>query len=97
MFLDAVNQPDFALKKRAVSMTFPAQSYDMYQGPTMKKEKLEEIPTDEYMEFCRSIYLPLKEIGYKDRVRWLKIQKTFRDIIYEAQLESAVKPPVDMQ
>lgn len=96
-FLDAANQSDFAVKKRNLSMSFPGQSYDLYHGPPVKKDKLDEIPTDEYMEFCRSLYLPLKEIGYKDRVQWLKIQKTIRDVVYEAQLESVTKAPPDIQ
>lgn len=95
MFLDSVNQNDFVMKKRP--MQFQGQPYDLYQGPSSKKEKLEEMPSDEYMEFCRSLYLPLKEIGYKDRIHWLKIQKSIRDIVYEAQLESVTKAAPDLQ
>uniref|UniRef100_A0A1I7T256 MADF domain-containing protein n=1 Tax=Caenorhabditis tropicalis TaxID=1561998 RepID=A0A1I7T256_9PELO len=96
MFLDNINH-DFAMKKRPMPMPFPGQPYDIYPVPQMKKDKLDDIPTDEYMEFCRSMYLPLKEIGYKDRVHWLKIQKTIRDIIFEAQMETVTKTPPDMQ
>ncbi|EGT56079.1 hypothetical protein CAEBREN_07271 [Caenorhabditis brenneri] len=95
MFLDSVNT-DFAMKKRPMTM-FPGSTYDLYSGPSSKKEKIEDLPTDEFMEFCRSLYLPLKEIGYKDRVHWLKIQKTIRDIVFDTQIELVTKAPPDMQ
>lgn len=99
MFLDSTNgHPVFGLKKRLQQhiAQYPAhthspQPFDMY--PIAKKEKIEDPPTDEFMEFCRSLYLPLKEVGFKDRVQWLKIQKTIRDIVYEAQMDSVTKNP----
>ncbi|UMM13042.1 hypothetical protein L5515_001516 [Caenorhabditis briggsae] len=95
LFLDTANHhnSEYIMKKRSLSMPFPSSSFEAYHGIPSKKEKLEETPTDEFMEFCRSLYLPLKEIGLKDKVQWLTLQKTIRDIIYNAQLENIKGPP----
>ncbi|CAI2301742.1 unnamed protein product [Caenorhabditis sp. 36 PRJEB53466] len=103
MFLEVPINPEYLMKKRMhVTPILPhpqqSQPYEMYTGPASKKEKIDDSPpSDEFMEFCRSLYLPLKEVGYKDRVHWLKIQKAIRDIVYEAQLESVTKGPPDMR
>ncbi|KAK6052095.1 hypothetical protein COOONC_10400 [Cooperia oncophora] len=40
---------------------------------------------DEYMAFCRSLLHPLREIAYKDRIQYLKVQKAIRDLLHDAQ------------
>ncbi|VDO22307.1 unnamed protein product [Haemonchus placei] len=42
---------------------------------------------DEYMAFCRSLLHPLREIAYKDRIQYLKVQKAIRDLLHDAQMD----------
>ncbi|CAD6184823.1 unnamed protein product [Caenorhabditis auriculariae] len=56
--------------------------------PSAKRTREESEDMDEYMGFCKSLYHPLREIGYKDRVQLLKAQKAIRDIIHDAQMEA---------
>uniref|UniRef100_A0A8R1DEH0 MADF domain-containing protein n=1 Tax=Caenorhabditis japonica TaxID=281687 RepID=A0A8R1DEH0_CAEJA len=100
-FLEVPTSPnEFGARKRPQTSSYsppPPPNYEVYPAPAPTKiEKLDTAPSDEFLEFCRSLYLPLKEIGDKDRIQWLKTQKTIRDIVHEAQMESVAKPTQGM-
>ncbi|TKR92111.1 hypothetical protein L596_006827 [Steinernema carpocapsae] len=45
---------------------------------------------DEYDAFCRSLAFPLREIGVKNRIEFLRLQKSIQDLIYEKQMATLI-------
>ncbi|CAI4231607.1 unnamed protein product [Auanema sp. JU1783] len=67
------------------------EAISMYslKSKRLREDDLED--DDEYMGFCRSLVYPMREIGYKDRVELLKLQKAIRDLVHDAQMNVLIK------
>ncbi|KAK6013023.1 hypothetical protein OSTOST_21727, partial [Ostertagia ostertagi] len=72
---------------------FLAQSFFRPQNAIVHAKRIPPPPSedaedeDEYMAFCRSLLHPLREIAYKDRIQYLKVQKAIRDLLHDAQMD----------
>ncbi|VDL71591.1 unnamed protein product [Nippostrongylus brasiliensis] len=85
MFLDDLFSVHRSLSKRRLDeVTGSSQNTGKRIPPPPSEEADEE---DEYMAFCRSLLHPLREIAYKDRIQYLKVQKAIRDLLHDAQMD----------
>nr|CDJ83882.1 MADF domain containing protein [Haemonchus contortus] len=89
MFLDdlfSVHSRNIS-KRRIDDVTGPSQTsmVSAKRIPPPPSEDAED--EDEYMAFCRSLLHPLREIAYKDRIQYLKVQKAIRDLLHDAQMD----------
>uniref|UniRef100_A0A1I7XPX7 MADF domain-containing protein n=1 Tax=Heterorhabditis bacteriophora TaxID=37862 RepID=A0A1I7XPX7_HETBA len=95
MFLEELFGNQRGGKRRLDEVAGPSQAADVSVNQTKRLRTDEDSEEDEYMAFCeyfenfsgRSLLYPLRDIGYKDRVQFLKVQKSIRDLLHETQME----------
>ncbi|CAI5438535.1 unnamed protein product [Caenorhabditis angaria] len=71
--------------------SFPREQFQLMDPIAEDVKRIKNEESDEFMTFCRSLYHPLKEIAHKDRIQYLKLQKTIIDLIHNTQMDVLTK------
>ncbi|VDN28316.1 unnamed protein product [Cylicostephanus goldi] len=88
MFLDDLFNVHRNVQKRRIDEVSGSSQGSLVGGKRIAPQSGEETEEeDEYMAFCRSLLHPLREIAYKDRIQYLKVQKAIRDLLHDAQMD----------
>ncbi|CAJ0944085.1 unnamed protein product, partial [Mesorhabditis belari] len=88
LFLDQPNSLTVPIENGPSSsmMYLRARSEDGMSRKRMRDD--DEInDDDQYFDFCRSILHNLRKIGEMDRMKYLQLTKSIRDMIYDAEVE----------
>ncbi|EYC15904.1 hypothetical protein Y032_0035g3037 [Ancylostoma ceylanicum] len=88
MFLDDLFNVHRNVQKRRIDEVSGSSQNALISGKRIPPPPSEDPEDeDEYMAFCRSLLHPLREIAYKDRIQYLKVQKAIRDLLHDAQMD----------
>ncbi|PIO76671.1 hypothetical protein TELCIR_01267 [Teladorsagia circumcincta] len=88
MFLDDLFSVHRNISKRRIDEVSGSSQNAIVHAKRIPPPPSEDVEDeDEYMAFCRSLLHPLREIAYKDRIQYLKVQKAIRDLLHDAQMD----------